>query len=170
MKELREEARERGISFTGLNRKQLEIALGEKPEGAVVYSHRDGLTKDDIESRKEKGHRIPTNTIYWEKDEEKINQVWEKNPEAFDNYDFTDENQRLQIRFERKVTCTCGEKFVIGRNKVGTRKTRDGSVETVVDRNPRYDEDRNYSDQQLCPGCGRNYIFIDPEKIEEVAV
>ena len=170
MKELREEAKEKGISFTGLTRKQLEIALGEKPEGAVVYSHRDGMTSADIEGRKEKLHRIPTNTIYWEKDEDKINEVWEKSPEAFDNYDFTDVKQKLQLRFDRKVECICGEKFTIGRDIVKTEKKRDGTEQAVRTRNSRYDEDRNYTDQQFCPGCGRNYVFIDPEKVEEVAV
>lgn len=166
-KQLRELAKLRGIVIVGKTKKDLQMELGAAPAYSTNVNLGETLTAEQINDRKEKGQRIPGNVRYWDKDEDKLWKVWEKNPEAFDGIDFTDENSPIHFTFEKKFKCYCGEEMLMWRRYRVKETTTDGEIIF------RWIDDRESMSlnqfEKYCPKCGRKWIYINPDKIPEVA-
>ncbi len=156
-KHLRQEAIERDLNPVGLPLRDLKLLLGAAPANTTVVNNAEGMSPEDLEKLYVEKKRVPKKTIYYDKDDEAFWKMREKNPFAFDNVDFTDKTAKAQHVFNKKVKCTCGEKFKIER--VYT-KTRDGVKVEVVDKNP--------MDYKRCPKCKRMYYYHDPDVDSEI--
>jgi len=166
-KTLREIAIKKGIDVIGKTKKDLQLILGAKKEGTVVVNLGEGLTREQIDERRNKGMRIPGNVRYLEKDEDKIWKIWEKNPEAFDGVDFSDENATVRFVFDKHVECKCGAKFPMWRQYKVRETMADGEkITKIVDDK----ESMNLAQlEKYCPKCGIKYIYNDPDRVPEVA-
>lgn len=155
-RELLEIAKKRGTeNADSLSLKQLRVQLGAAPDYAVVRDLGAGLSEKEIDRRNARGMRVPGHVIYNKDDEEAIWKVWEKNPHAFDGMDLTDMSRDVIHMFKRGgvIKCICGEKFKMEREWTDP-KTRALKSEPV--------------DIKFCK-CGRKYIYINPDKVPEVA-
>jgi len=155
-KDLLEIAKEKGIeSADSLSLRQLRVQLGAAPDYAVTRDLGAGLSEKEIERRNARGMRVPGHVIYNKEDEETIWKIWEKNPHAFDGEDFTDMSRQVHHIFKRSgvIKCICGEKFKMEREWIDP-KTKALKTEPA--------------DTKFCK-CGRKYIFIDPNRMSEVA-
>ena len=155
--ELREVAKNMGIDFAGMTFAQLKMAVGAAPEGAVVVDLSEGLTQQAIQERREKGFRIPKKMIYPKEIEDAVWRIKERNPDAFDNVNFTDKNAAMQHVFSKRTKCVCGETVVMERRYIDRK---DKSEVERVDPNPIY--------KKQCK-CGRWYIYHPKEDYEILA-
>lgn len=156
-KELRQIAIDRGLNPVGLKLGALKLLLGAAPANTTVVNNAEGLSPEDLEKLYIEKKRVPKQTIYYDKDDEAFWKMREKNPDAFDNIDFTDKNAKAQHVFNKKVKCACGEKFKIER--VYT-KMRDGVKVQVVDKKP--------IDFKECPKCKKMFYYHDPDADVEI--
>ena len=155
--ELRTIAGSMGIDFAGMTLSQLKMAVGAAPEGAIVVDLAEGLSQQAIQERREKGMRIPKKMIYPKEIEENIWKVKERNPDAFDNVNFTDKTAMFQHVFSKRTKCVCGETLVMERRYLD----RQDKVEVErVDPKPVY--------KKQCK-CGRWYVYHPKDEYEILA-
>jgi hypothetical protein len=139
-----------------MNEKQLRQALGAAPDGAVVYDRAVGMKPEQLREIREARGPIPGKTVYYKKDQAKLDQIWARDPLAFNNVDMTDIHRQVQYRFERGVKCVCGAKFSIQRE--WTEPRREGRDIIHVRR-----VDKKGIISQYCPRCNKKYFYLDPK-------
>lgn len=152
--DLVEIAKRRGINYAGLNVSKLKMAVGAAPEGAVIVDLKEGMPDFVLNQLKEERKLVPGKIIYPKELEDKIWDVRERNPVAFDSVNFLDKNAPIQHTFTKRTKCVCGETVVMER-RIKTRRDRE-MVETV-DPTPVF--------KKQCK-CGIWYIYHPKEDVE----
>ena len=160
-RELQELAKAYSIpEFYLMNEKQLRTALGATPDGAVVYDRAAGMKDEQLRAIRESRSAVPGKTIYFKKDQDKLDKIWARDPLAFNGVDMTDPHRQVVYHFDRKVKCACGDsrgKFLIQREWYENR--REGQELIKVKRIQKEGIVEKY-----CPHCGRKHIYLDPDK------
>jgi len=150
-KKLREVAIQRGLNHVGKKLKELRMMLGAAPKNATVVDNAEGMSTEELIRRREMKERIPKQTIYKDKDEDAFWKMRERNPDAFDNVDFTDVTSKAQHIFSPNVKCVrCGTKFKMRREY---QKRKDGVLQTFVE--------KKNCEIKKCPNCDVWYYYHD---------
>ena len=140
-------------SYANMTKQELIIALGAAPKGAAVHDRTVGMSEAQMMDLQRRELPIPGKTIYDPKYEDQLQKIWAVYPLAFNNVDMTDKKARVQFHFEREVECACGENFKIAR-----------IYEAKLDGEKVIREQTKDIYQRFCPKCGRNHIFLDPDR------
>jgi len=133
------EADKHGIPFFEDDQHSLFFKLAgisKLPEFEKVEVINRKVSNSELEKREKNHEQIPGKTLYPKKLRKKIYKILEKNPLAFNNYDFTNPNSSVHYSFEKKVRCWCGESF--------TMSTVSGES----------------FDRRRCPKCGRQWVYL----------
>ena len=162
-KHLRQACIELGISPVSKNLKQLRMALGAAPKNATVLDRSEGMSREELEDRRNRNKRILGKTIYFDKDDPDFWKVLEKNPDAFDNVDFTDATAKAQHVFSPNIKCIrCKTKFKMQREY---EKKKDGKKVMVVHKEK---DGKSYVDIKACPSCGIIYYYHNTNEDWEI--
>ena len=145
----------------GVTKKELRILLGAAPKDAIVYDDSEGLNYEQLKDIKETNKQMPGKRIWWAKDDEKVQAILDKNPVAFYKTDLTDPTGDVIHVFDKKVKCICGYKMFKIQREYEDKNPETGDVIIKIDPAP--------CDERYCPGCGRKYLYHNPEKTPEVA-
>ena len=123
------------------------------------------ISEKEMKRREDKGEQIPQKTVYQIELESKVLAIIEKNPLAFNGYDFTNDNQTLNYTFSKKVQCYCGNTFDMVREYQKKTRTEKLSFE-VGGKIIKEDVDIKYCDNPTCLKIGnefkqRKWIYLE---------
>jgi hypothetical protein len=180
-KELLELAREKGIDGASMTRSQLLLEVGLEDSDALIYDRATDVDAKRMEMIMAKQEQVPGKTKYYKKDEDEIYKILDKNPWAFNNYDFTNPNNQIVHVFDKKIKCRCGANFKIRReiwvnkedlelDEIGLQKGLRGLRVERETKDAILYVDPTPIDVRYCPDCGVKYVYHNADTMQEVAV
>lgn len=168
--ELLEEARKIGIkNASQYSKRELLFELGGSPEGTVVYDRRLYHDPEDIRMAADKNKQVPGRTIYSEEQAEAVEKILAQNPDAFNDYDLTDKRNNTKYIFKRPkmVGRVVKDENTITKKKIYKNYAM---VECFCGAEiPMHFIDDDVDTARAVCGCGKQVIFIDPDRELKVA-
>jgi len=167
--ELLEEARKVGLkNASQYSKRELIFELGGSGDGMAVYDRKLYYNPEDIREAAAKNRQIPGRTIFPEEMREDVEKIIAQNPDAFNDYDLGDTRNRTKFIFKRPK--------IVGKKEIDINRTTKkkvfknyGLVKCFCGKEIQmvFTEDDVNTARAVCE-CGKQVIFIDPDKPMQV--